>query len=66
MTSVMPLPLRPEDEAELLWKWIQNGETFRSFHEEEIKTWQEQQEANSMDDIFNLENVSRTEQLFIS
>ena len=50
---------------------IQNGWTFHSFHEKEqpnywLKTYQEQQEDNSRDDIRYLENICGTEQPFIS
>ena len=50
---------------------IQNGGTFYSFHKEEIgeplaKTQHKQQEDNSTDDVYYLENIYRTEQPFIS
>ena len=48
-----------------------NGETFHSFHREVIgellaKTWQEQQEESSTDDICCLGNICRTGQPFMS
>ena len=48
-----------------------NGETFYAFHQEEIgellsKTWQEQQEDHSKDDICYWENICGAERPFIS